>query len=286
MNPSLRAALAGLVLAVLAAGCGASIVPQIRNDADRLTVARRLHDQGENAVVVEVLSAYTTTSGGSADIDQAVYLLGLAYLSQKDWVNAQTQFERVTRDYPESDSAVAAAYHLGEAMLGQSRGPDFDQEYTLKAMSQWQRIVADVPGTEWADRAQARVAECRAKLARKLWRNGDLYVKQNLYEPALIYFRSIITDYSDTPVLGDALIGLAVADARLGRKDTALVILGDLQKRFEGHELGLRASEMRAKVEKWPAAGDTKHLRHRSVEQAQPTPQSVTPGNSSNPFGS
>jgi outer membrane assembly lipoprotein YfiO len=282
---SIRTAFASAVLCVLLAGCGAAIVPQIHNEADRIVVARQLYDKGEYALVVELLNSYTTTTGnGNADIDQAVYLLGNAYMKQRDFPSAQTQFERIARDYPESDSATAAVYRLGEALFGQSRGPDFDQEFTLKAIAQWTKVVEDVPGSSWATLAENHIAECRTRLARKLWRSGDLYVKQNLYEPGLIYYRSVINDYADTPVLGDALIGLAVADARLGRKDTALVVLRDLEKRFEGRELGLRAAAVRAKVEHWPAAGDTKHLRHRSVEAVQPVPQTTTPSTSA-PFG-
>ena len=285
MAGSIRTALAAAVLGGLLAGCGASIMPQVHNEADRLVVARHMYDKGEYSIVVELLNSYTTTTGsGNADIDQAVYLLGNAYLRQKDFANAQAQFERIGRDYPESDSATAASYWLGEALFGQSRGPDFDQEFTLKSIAQWRRVMEDVPGSSWATLAEGRIAECRARLARKLWRSGDLYVKQNLYEPGLVYYRSVINDYSDTPVLGDALIGLAVADARLGRKDTALVVLRDLEKRFEGRELGLRAAQTRAKVERWPAAGDTKHTRHRSVEATQSVPQATTPS-STTPFG-
>jgi outer membrane assembly lipoprotein YfiO len=284
LSVSIRTLCGVVALGALLAGCGASIVPQIHNEADRITVARRLYDKGEYAIVVDLLNSYTTTGSGSADIDQAVYLLGNAYLKQREYASAQAQFERIARDYPESDSAAAASYRLGEALLGQSRASDFDQEFTLKALEQLRLVVQEVPGSSWGTLAEQRIAECRARLARKLWRSGDLYVKQNLYEPALIYYRSVMNEYSDTPVLGDALIGLAVADARLGRKDTALVVLRDLETRFAGHELGLRAAAVRVKVERWPAEGDTKHRRHRSVEAAQPTPQPASPSTPT-PYG-
>jgi len=280
-----KSALAAAALGALLAGCGASVVPQIHGDADRMTIARSLYLKGEYSMVVEMLSNWVTTGSGSADIDQAVHLLGLAYLHQKEFASAQVQFERMAHDYPESDSSRAAAYRLGEALYGQSRDYDFDQEFTLKALAQWRRVVEDEPGDDYGALAKLRVAECRAKLARKLWRTGDVYVKLNDYEPSLVYFRSVINEYGDTPVLGDALIGLAVADARLGRKDTALVVLRDLEQRFAGRELGVRAAQMRARVERWPAQGDTKHRRHRSVEAQQaPRPQATAPSTTT-PFG-
>jgi outer membrane assembly lipoprotein YfiO len=279
-----RLVLAAAVLAALLAGCGGSTLPQVKNDNDRISIARQLLGVREYGTVVEMLSTYVTTGTGHADIDQAVYLLGLAYLGEKEFVNAQAQFERLARDYPESDSANAAAYRLGESFWGQSRGPDFDQENALKGVTQWENLVQAAPDDPWAALAKTRIAEARSRLAHKIWRNGDVYLKLKLYEPAKVYFQSIMRDYSDTPEYGDALIGNAVADARLGRRDTALVVLQGLSKEFHGQALGVRASETLAKVRKWPPEGDVKHRRHRSVEQQQVAPQAPSPTTS--PYGS
>ncbi len=285
MFASARTAIAAALLAALVTGCGGSVLPQIRNEGDRMQVARQLYDAGESGTVVEMLSTYVTTGTGNADIDQAVYLLGLAYLQQKEYASAQAQFERIARDYPESDSANAAAYRLGVAMYGQSRGPDFDQEFTLKAITQWENLVQAEPDDPWAALAKTRIAEGRSRLAQKLWRNGDVYLKLKLYEPAKVYFGSVLRDYADTPQYGDALIGNAVADAALGRRDTALAVLGRIAHEFEGRPLGLRAAATLAKVRKWPPEGDVKARRHRTVEPSQAAPQTPTPTSPTTPFG-
>lgn len=266
----LRAPLATAVLAVLVAGCGAAVVPQIMNDASRVPLARKLYDKGDYTMAAEVLAGYTKAGTGNADIDQAVYLLGLTYLKQRDWTNAQAQFERVLRDYPESDSATSASYRLGEALFGQSRPHDFDQEYTLKALAQWEQFVKGSPEHPFVPDANVQIAVCRTRLARKLWRTGDVYLKQAYYEPARRYFQSVIDEYSDTPVHGDAIIGLAMVNARLGMKDSALAMLRGLEAEFAGKPLGEAAAHVRAKVEGWPAEGDRRRRRNRPVEPATP----------------
>lgn len=276
----LRPALAAAALAALAAGCGAAVVPQIMNDSARVPLARQLYERGDYSLAAEVLTAYAQSGAGNADIDEAIYLLGLTYLGQKDWPNAQAQFERVLRDYPESDSASSASFRLGEALFGQSRKPDFDQEFTLKALGQWQEFSRSWPEHPWAGDAAARIGVCRTRLARKLWRSGDLYLKQAYYEPAKVYFADVLREYADTPVYGDALIGMALADARLGRKDTALAVLRGLEAEFAGRPLGEQAAKWRAKVEKWPAEGDTRRRRHKTIEPS-PAPAPVTPSTSS-----
>lgn len=271
-----RAAAAAAVLAALVAGCGAAVVPQIMSDASRLPLARSLYDKGDYSLAAEVLTSYAQSGAGNADIDEAIYLLGLTYLRQREWANAQVQFERILREYPESDSAASASYQLGEALFGQSRKSDFDQEFTLKALAQWQEFEKSWPQSAYSGMAGERIGECRARLARKLWRSGDLYLKQAYYRPAKLYFRSVLEEYADTPVYGDALIGMALADARLGQKDSALTVLRSLEAQFAGKPLGLQAAKWRQKVEKWPAEGDRRGQRHKTVEPTQaPTP--VTP---------
>lgn len=274
-----RAVLAAAVLAVCVAGCGAAVVPQIMNDSERLPLARKLADKGDYTLAAEVLKSYAQSGAGNADIDEAVYLLGVVQLKQKEWVDAQAQFERVLRDYPESDSAASASYRLGEAFFGQSRKADFDQEYTLKALAQWEGFVKSAPEHPFVAAAGERIAECRNRLARKLWRNGDVYYKQALYEPALVYYRSVLTDYADTPAYGDALVGLALTNARLGRKDTALVVLKGLEQDFAGKPLGMVAGKWRARVEKWPAEGDRRRRSHKSMEPTQAPQLPSVPAN-------
>lgn len=277
MSSRLRAACAALVAAGLLAGCGAAVVPSIHSDSNRVAIARGLYERREYALAVDVLSAYATTGTGNADIDQAVYLLGLSYLGQKEWASAQTQFERMARDYPESDSASSAAFQLGEALYGQSRPSDFDQEFTLKALQQYENYRRDFAGGAYAPRADRRIAELRTRLARKLWRNGDVYVKQKLYLPAKRYFADVIEQYADTPILGDAILSNAVADARLGKRDSALAVLRGLEQQFAGQPLGVKAQALRLKMEKWPAEGDRARRGHRPIEA--PTPAPGTPSN-------
>ncbi len=264
-------------LAVLA-GCGGSVLPQIHDEGSRLELARRLYAKGDASLAIEVLGPFSTSGSGSANVDEAIYLLGLCHLKTKDYLAAQADFERLQRDYPESDSAAAAAFRQGEALWGQSRGPDFDQTHTLQALEQWMAFRRDHPGHWLADQATQRIAEARTRLATKLYRTGDLYVKLKEYNSARTYFRNVLTEYSESPLYGDALIGWAVASARLGERDTALSTLRDLEAEFKGRPLGYKAAKTRAMMAKWKPGKST--ARRRSVPNEPPppgTPAGVSP---------
>jgi outer membrane protein assembly factor BamD len=238
------------VLAGLLAGCGASTVPAIHSEPERLAQGRRALERREYNIALELLKSYVANNAGGADVDQAIELLGEAHLRIKEWGEAQSQFERLLRDYPESDSAAAASFRLGEALWGQSRGPAFDQEYTQKALEQWEGYLRAYPG-HWqnAEAGKGRQA-ARERLAEKFERTGSLYLKLKRAGPARVYFQRVLDEYPDTAFAPDASLGLALADAQEGRRDEALAALRDLETRFAGQAVALRAAKELARLER------------------------------------
>jgi outer membrane protein assembly factor BamD len=243
-------AVATALLAGVLAGCGGHTLPQIHSDADRLAVARRLHAEGDCAPALELLKTYIASAGGAADVDEAVYLLGDCHLRIKEWALAAGEFERLLRDYPESDSAGTAAFRLGEAYFGQARKPDFDQEYNRKALEQWESYLRAHPDHWLVPEARRRVLEGRSRLAQKLLGTGRLYLKMKLPKPAQVYFHRVLDEYPDTAVVPDAMLGLALADARGGKRAEAIAQLREIEARFPGTSVAEKAARERRGLER------------------------------------
>ena len=247
---SLARRLSPLLIMLLVAGCGAGILPAIHSETERLEVARTQRDRGEYAAAAELLSAYVTNNAGAADVDEALFLLGDCHLKIKDWTVASSDFERLLRDYPESDSSAAARFALAEAEFAQARPVDFDQEYTLKALEDWERYLRDFPGHWQNGDAAARVLVCRTRLADKLIRTGVLYLKLKLPEPARVYFRKVTLEYPDTSWVPEAELGLAICDARQGRRSEAITQLKGIEERNAGRPIAERAARERKRLER------------------------------------
>jgi outer membrane assembly lipoprotein YfiO len=252
------------------AGCAAVSMPAIHSEPERLEVARKMAKDREYTSAIEQLKLYVERNGGSAHVDEAIYLLGECYLKSKDFPNAAVEFERLQRDFPESDSSAAAAFGLAEAQYGQSRPPDFDQEFTTKALEQWEHYRRDYPWHWRVPEAERRVAKCRAQLASKLLNNANLYLKLNQIEPARIYYRQIEEEYSDTPMLGDAMIGQARCTALEGHTADAIQYLKDMEMRFKGQPLGQRAARERSRIEHMGNVKPPKET-HRIPENPNPS---------------
>ena len=247
----IASALAGAWM-VLLAGCGASTLPRVE-DSSTVEVARGMIAKHDYIAASELLKRYVERNAGSGQVDDAIFLLGESHLLAKEYASAELEYDRLLRDYPESDSSAAASFRLGEAYAGQSRMEDFDQEFTVKALEQYQRYLRDYPG-DWRNaEAQTRIAQLRTRLARKLLNTGTLYVKLNEPAAAGVYFARVRDEFSDTALLGDAILGVAQCDALEGRRDEAIAALKELEAQFHGTPLGGRAAHERRRIEHLPA---------------------------------
>ncbi len=238
------------ILLLACIGCGSHVLPEIRSEADRLPTARRLYEQDHLYEAIELLKSFLTSSSGAAQVDEAIYLLGACYLKQREWATAANEFERLLRDYPESDSAAAGAFRLAEAWFGQARPADYDQEHTIKALEQWQRYLQSYPGHAWNEEARGRVNDCRHRMASKLVETGTLYLKLDLAAAARVYFQQVIDQYGDLHARADAELGLAICNARQNASGEALAQLREIETRYAGQPVAERAARERRRLER------------------------------------
>ena len=65
---SLARRIAALLVPLVLAGCGAGLMPTVHSEAERLTLARTLHDRGDYGTAAELLTLYVTNNGGAAAV--------------------------------------------------------------------------------------------------------------------------------------------------------------------------------------------------------------------------
>jgi outer membrane assembly lipoprotein YfiO len=226
------------------------MLPTVRSESERLGVARQMMERRQWTLAADLLKTYVANNPGGASVDEAVYRLGECYLALKDWPAATVEFERLLRDYPESDSSGSAAMRLGDALFGQARPADFDQDFTQKALDQWRGYLRDYPGHWLNAEAERKVDQARHRLAGKLLDTAHLYVKLGLKSPARIYFQRVVDDYEDLDVAADALFGLAEIESAEGHKDAAIQNLHRIEERFPGQPSAGGAARLRAQLER------------------------------------
>lgn len=217
MNPKpiLRTAPLLLLVAALAA-CGGNRAPAPAPGPDALFQrGETLLNEGRHRRAAEALGQFIEQYGGDPRIPRALYLRGRAHQGAEEYVLANADFLRIATEYGSDPLARDARFGLCESYVALSPRPALDQEYTRAAVSYCESFASIYPGTPQGQEASARVAEMRAKLARKAYDNGMFYFRRRAYDAAVIYFNEAATDYPGTAAAPLSLLRLYETYGRL-----------------------------------------------------------------------
>ncbi|MCU0619234.1 MAG: outer membrane protein assembly factor BamD, partial [Gemmatimonadaceae bacterium] len=168
---------------------------------------------------------------------EALYDAGLAALGRKDWDNAVIAFEKLTTDLGRSDKLVPLAhFRLAEARTGNAeyllaaqsfarvaeefpddtlapealfragrsyqqlwRTPEHDAGYGMTAQSTYRTLVAIYPDSKQVREANRQLGVLDEWFASKEYLTGFYYMRRKAYDPAIIYFKTVITKHPETP---------------------------------------------------------------------------------------
>jgi len=184
---------------------------------------------------------------GQPFIDTAQFYMSMSLYNMKRYPEAVGEFRRLLTAYPSSAFADNAQYQLGMCHYEQSPGYARDQEDTYTAIDEFSVFLSRYPQSDLADSARTKLNEMYDKLAKKTFKNGELYLKLHDYDPALLYFDQVRDNYPDTEWAHRALYYSGEAMLGLNRKSDALETFQNFVIAFPDHELSKKARE---KIEK------------------------------------
>lgn len=200
-----------LLVAIVVAGCASSknefSIPPTATD-DPLAQAKASLASGNELAAIERLTKFLQENPGSIHVDEANFLLGQAYLEQKDRVLAADYFQKVTRDFPQSPLAGESSYYLAVSYDKLSRPSSLDQDWTERAIGSYRLFSAKYPANPHVAEAEARVTVLENRLAQKAYENGALYLRMNRPTSAEVYFQRVLEQYPQSAWACRAGVGL------------------------------------------------------------------------------
>lgn len=216
-----------VVLTLLtAAACGGAPRPTVApQPLDQLAQARQLTRQGKWVKALPMLQRLAfDLPRGRPEVAEVSYLTGEALFQTGSLVEAASQFHQVADEFPETPYAPLALLRAGDSNMRMWHKPQLDPSYGEQALGVYQELVGRYPDSEAAARGGIHVRHLRAWFAQKALLNGVFYLRRRAYDSAILYFKDVVANYSDTPWAPDALLRLIDAYAAIGyteeRKET------------------------------------------------------------------
>lgn len=171
------------------------------NDANaKLEYAKKAFEQKRYAQSATLLEDVVAVFKGSEKAEDALYLLGLSYYENKDYVSSTAWFKQYYARFPKGKYTELARFYAGYGNYLDSPEPQLDQTGTVKAIEELQAFLDYFPRSEKVSIAQNAIFELQDKLTLKELQNAQLYYNMgnylgNNYESAIIVAQNAVKDY-------------------------------------------------------------------------------------------
>jgi len=216
------------------------------------------HDQFDKAMTLYNKEDYLKAQGelqkviygypGLTFIDTAQYYLAMSFYHIKSFPEAIGEFRKLTTTYPSSALADDAQFYLSLAHYKESPSYSHEQTETYAAVDEFGAFLDKYSDSPLADSARLVLDKLYDKLAKKLFKSGELYLRLDDYDPAIIYFSQVRDNYSNTEWAKYAFFYTGVAQMKQGKKAEALETFQNFAITFPDNKLTQKAQKYIAKL--------------------------------------
>ncbi|MCE7039315.1 tetratricopeptide repeat protein [Dyadobacter sp. CY312] len=153
-------------------------------------------------------------NNGKTDKDYAIYQKARAYVYMNREQEARRQFELLISSFPSSRYLDDAYFQIADI--------DFKNQSYSAAVKGYTRMINEKPKSYLIPAA--------------LLRRAQSYYNLQVYEQAIVDFKKILTEYSDSPSASSALEGIQESYTAVGRPEEFTQVLGVVRKNNPGNE--------------------------------------------------
>lgn len=123
--------------------------------------------------------------------------IGIAdsYYSGGEYPEAQLAYSEFTNLHPTNENLPYVMYQLGMSHFSQIDTVDRDLTESLRALKEFERLVARFPDSRFAALAEKMARDCKKILAEKEFYVGEFYFKNSHYKAALRRFERVTREY-------------------------------------------------------------------------------------------
>ena len=173
-------------------------------------------------------------------------LADCAYLS-KDYPEAISRYGEFKRRHPFHPDVPYAEFQIAMAYFRQMRPKDRDQAPTRKALSAFENVLRNYPGTIFAKKAASKIALCKRRLAEHEIYVGKFYLKKKKLKAACDRFKAALA-YHGSGLEAEALYLLALTLHKMGKDEEAASFLALLEREFPNGKYAREARALRTRL--------------------------------------
>jgi len=165
---------------------------------------------------------------GSNEAANAQFHLADCYLEAKNYDQAIMEFEFYLKNFPHGRYQEEATFKLALATFRSAPGPNQDQTAVLRAKELFYDFLEEYPASNFKSQVQQLLNEIDQRLAHNEFQAARLYFKAGEYVSALVYYEYIQQNWPELNWPFPDRYQLAICYINNGEKEKAKTILEQL----------------------------------------------------------
>ena len=143
--------------------------------------AKSYFGKGQNTKAAAILEELITILKGTDKAEESLYMLGMTYYNQGDFITASHYFSTYYNTYPRGTYTEQARFYSGKALFLDTPEPRLDQSSTYKAIQELQMFMEYFPASNRNQEAQQMIFDLQDKLVMKDYMAARLYYDLGSY---------------------------------------------------------------------------------------------------------
>jgi outer membrane protein assembly factor BamD len=246
----------GILLILTAVfACSKPAVKQPPTPYAQYQLGMKYYNKGDNLKAQRQLQAVIYGNPGQIFVDSAQFYLAMTYYNIKSYPEAIGEFRKLLQSYPSSALAANTQYQIALSYYDESPSFPKDQTDTYSAIDEFGVFLDKYSDSPLLDDAHKKLNELYDKLAEKAYKSGELYLKLNDFDAALIYFGQVRDNYPSSEWAARAMFNSGVAQMKQKKNPDALQTFQDFVTAFPDNKLVKKAQQFIAKLTPSGAGG-------------------------------
>ena len=151
-------------------------------------------------------------------------------------VQAEAKYRDFLNRFPTSEKGGYVQYQIGNTLYDRMEKPDRDQATTHEALQAYQELIRIYPDSEYADKAEERIAEIRTRLAEHELHVGRFYYRYGLPKATVERMEFLLESYPEYSGKDEVYFLLGGGYARMGEVEKGREWFSKLREEYPQSE--------------------------------------------------
>lgn len=161
-------------------------------------IAKEPYDDRNYEIAVQKLGEFKSRFPYSKFAAEAELLIANSHYELGHYTEAALAYEQFVKLHPKHPKVDYASFRVGESYWADSPEQiDREQDYTLKAVKEWQKLIEKMPDSPYAKKARELVTQGKRRIAESIDFVVRFYCKQDIFHACAYRAVGLADDYAE-----------------------------------------------------------------------------------------